>query len=376
MARDPRRPGRPPVDARQGAGRVRRRRGAAGLRLRGGGAARRPVDGRADGGRLRDVAPSGGGRFGGHAGYVPHDDIGDRRGATPRGSGGDAAGFALGALLALVVSSIVWPVWTHLPVRRAVAAVYGELASYLADAERTASRGSAVASATWTDLARQHHRLIRDAIENARSTALAGRARRQGETRFGGSIRALLGAAEVQFPVVTSLVVELESAQLSPIEAKRIRVARGDEPRRRRRSRIAGHPPVRGASPRDRPARGAARGVGRRSPRRPPRASGQPGARPRRRTRRGDRRQRQRDRAASERLHFRRRSRHHRRRRRPVRRAREQAPLASRRRSGRSKTRARGARRFSFTPCARRWPRGRRRSSARRCRGPACTGSR
>jgi uncharacterized membrane protein YccC len=135
---------------------------------------------------------------------------------------GDAVGFAAGATLALFVSSIAWPVWTHLPVRRAVAAVYAALADYLDDAERAVAGGPAVSAAVWTELARRHHRRIRGAIENARSTALDGRARRQGETRFGGSIRALLGAAEVQFPVISSLVVELEAGHTSSIETHRI----------------------------------------------------------------------------------------------------------------------------------------------------------
>ncbi len=125
-------------------------------------------------------------------------------------SGADAVYWALGGTLALVVSSVVWPVWTHLPIRRAVALVYEELASYLEDAER-ASRTTGGSDANWTDLLRMHHRRIRAALEAAREAALAGRARRQGETQFGGTLRALLGAAEVQFPLLASLVVEIES---------------------------------------------------------------------------------------------------------------------------------------------------------------------
>lgn|GEM_PF-785289 len=127
-------------------------------------------------------------------------------------SGADAVYWALGGTLALVVSSIVWPVWTHLPIRRAVALIYEELASYLEDAER-ASRTTGGRDGNWTDLVRTHHRRIRAALEAAREAALAGRARRQGETQFGGTIRALLGAAEVQFPLLASLVVEIESRE-------------------------------------------------------------------------------------------------------------------------------------------------------------------
>jgi uncharacterized membrane protein YccC len=135
----------------------------------------------------------------------------------------DALAFGLGATLAVLVSSIVWPVWTHLPVRRAVANVYDELAAYLEDAARLALPAEPAAPSAWTDLARRHHRQIRAAIESARATALAGRARRQGETRFGGSIRALLGAAELQFPILSSLVIELESSTEAPaVDASRL----------------------------------------------------------------------------------------------------------------------------------------------------------
>ncbi|MCL2447379.1 MAG: FUSC family protein [Polyangiaceae bacterium] len=127
----------------------------------------------------------------------------------------DALGFALGAAMAVFMSTIVWPVWTHLPVRRAVANVYAALASYVAEAARMHSAEQKAASA-WTDLVRTHHRQIRDALESARVAALAGRARRQGESRYGGTVRALLGAAELQFPIVASLVIELESRALAP----------------------------------------------------------------------------------------------------------------------------------------------------------------
>ncbi len=133
--------------------------------------------------------------------------------ATGRFSGHsirDALYFALGAGLALFVSSIVWPVWMHLPVRRAVATVYEELGDYVEALAHACVAPSSKAD-DWTALVRDHHRRIRAAIEGARDTALAARARRMGETRFGGDIRALLGTAEAQFPLLSALALELES---------------------------------------------------------------------------------------------------------------------------------------------------------------------
>ena len=123
----------------------------------------------------------------------------------------DAAGFAVGALAAVVLSSVVWPVWTHLPVRRAVAKVYHELAAYLTAVAGAIGAGAPHDDQRWNALVREHHLGIRTAIEAARAQALASRARREGETRYGSNVRALLGAAETQFPLLTTLVQELEA---------------------------------------------------------------------------------------------------------------------------------------------------------------------
>jgi uncharacterized membrane protein YccC len=127
----------------------------------------------------------------------------------------DAAGFAVGALAAVILSSVVWPVWTHLPVRRAVAKVYHELAAYLTAVAGAISAGAPHGDQRWNALVREHHLGIRTAIEAARAQALALRARREGETRYGGNVRALLGAAETQFPLLATLVQELEALQPS-----------------------------------------------------------------------------------------------------------------------------------------------------------------
>ncbi len=137
----------------------------------------------------------------------------------------DAAFFALGALQAVVLSSVVWPVWTHLPVRRAVATVYRELAGYMADVEAAIAEGAPPGDERWHALVREHHRRVRAAIESARAYALAVRARREGETRYGGNVRILLGVAEAQFPVLATLVQELEALppEVRPEPARRLR---------------------------------------------------------------------------------------------------------------------------------------------------------
>jgi uncharacterized membrane protein YccC len=141
----------------------------------------------------------------------------------------DAVLFAVGTVFALIASSIVWPVWTHLPIRRAVGSAYGELADYVDAIDVFTAEPPPPGDPRWTALVREHHRRIRAALEKARDAALAGRARRQGETRFGGTIRALIGAAELQFALVAALVTELESraGRTAPADRQRLqRLAR------------------------------------------------------------------------------------------------------------------------------------------------------
>jgi uncharacterized membrane protein YccC len=121
----------------------------------------------------------------------------------------DALAFVAGALWATLLSSIVWPIGTHRPVRRAIAAVYDAMAAYAAEIDVTSR--DAEAGEAWSALARSHHRRIRAAIEDALAIALAVRATRQGESALGADLRVLLGMAEAQFPKVIALSVELES---------------------------------------------------------------------------------------------------------------------------------------------------------------------
>ena len=126
----------------------------------------------------------------------------------------DGACFALGAGLATLLSSVIWPVWTHLPLRRAEANVFEALSRYAAEIEACLRAGVPDGDPRWSGLARVHHRRIREAIEEARRLALGGRARRAGETRVGSNLRVLLGLAETQFPLLVTLkeASELEGA--------------------------------------------------------------------------------------------------------------------------------------------------------------------
>ena len=122
--------------------------------------------------------------------------------------GADALAFAAGALWATLLSSLVWPVSPHRPVRKAIAIVFEAMADYalaLADCAAAEEAGPA-----WSQLALTHHRRIRAAIEDALAIALAVRATRPGESALGGDLRVLLGRAEAQFPRLVALAVELE----------------------------------------------------------------------------------------------------------------------------------------------------------------------
>ncbi|MEP7052608.1 MAG: FUSC family protein [Pseudomonadota bacterium] len=130
----------------------------------------------------------------------------------------DGCFFAAGAAVAVFLSSVIWPIWTHLPLRRAEATVFDALARYASETESCVRAGTPEGDPRWTELARIHHRLIRNATEDARRLALGGRARRAGETRVGSNLRVLLGVAEAQLPLLVTLK---EASELDPAEAHR-----------------------------------------------------------------------------------------------------------------------------------------------------------
>jgi len=129
----------------------------------------------------------------------------------------DGGYFALGAALATLLSSVIWPIWTHLPLRRAEASAFDALARYASEIEACLRAGVPEGDPRWSELARVHHRRIRNAIEEARRLALGGRARRAGETRIGSNLRVLLGLAEAQFPLLVTLKEASELEAVSSI---------------------------------------------------------------------------------------------------------------------------------------------------------------
>jgi uncharacterized membrane protein YccC len=126
----------------------------------------------------------------------------------------DGLFFALGAGWAVVLTSVVWPVWNYLPVRRAIARVFAELATQASEVEACAL-SAPEGDPRWIALARQRHRSARAAIEVARGLVLADRARRTGESRVGSNLRVLLGLAESQVPLLVTLAAELEALPLT-----------------------------------------------------------------------------------------------------------------------------------------------------------------
>src|SRR6185437_6410283 len=123
----------------------------------------------------------------------------------------DAAYFALGASQAVLLSSVIWPVWTHLPERRAIARAYGALSTYASEAGSAEVLAAPPGDTRYGALIRLHHRRIREAIDAARQVALAARSRREGETRFASNVRVLLGTAEAQLWLLGTLVQEMET---------------------------------------------------------------------------------------------------------------------------------------------------------------------
>lgn len=133
----------------------------------------------------------------------------------------DAAAFAAGGAWATVLSSVVWPVWTHLRMRYALADVFHALAEYTRAIDRAVEQGAPEHDASWSALGRTHQRRVRDALEAARAKAVETRARRAGESILGGNLRTLLGAAEAQLPLLVALAQELESTPPSARGARR-----------------------------------------------------------------------------------------------------------------------------------------------------------
>jgi len=121
-----------------------------------------------------------------------------------------ALGFAAGATWAVLLSSLLWPVWTFLPVRVALASVWRDLAAYAGGLEGALREDLPAHDPRWGELARMHQRSARAAIEAARAAALALRARRSGESIVGSNLVALLGSADAQLRLLIAFGDEVE----------------------------------------------------------------------------------------------------------------------------------------------------------------------
>lgn len=124
----------------------------------------------------------------------------------------DAAYFAAGVAWAILMSAMAWPVWRHLPARIAIGRVFERLAGYV-DAIAAAATPDA-----WPELGRRHQRAVRAALEQARATMLALRARHTGETPAGANLRLLVGGAEDAFFRVIALAEQAERGEPMPPE--------------------------------------------------------------------------------------------------------------------------------------------------------------
>ena len=127
--------------------------------------------------------------------------------------------FVAGALWAIGLSSIVWPGWPHLPLRLSLAKVFEELAAYCHALEDP--------HADWSALAREHQRRTRAAIEHARDTMVALRARRSGETPVGTNLRVLLGDAELHLFRTIALAEEVEAGRDRAVLGELVELYRG-----------------------------------------------------------------------------------------------------------------------------------------------------
>jgi uncharacterized membrane protein YccC len=122
-------------------------------------------------------------------------------------------GFAWGAGFALLLGLIVWPVRVYKPGRRAVSAVYGELAQHVR------ALASELGDAEWRTRAVARHRAIRDQIEVAREVLAATRRGRRGETGRGERLLALVQLADQMFGIVSGLEESLDAGTTVDVQA-------------------------------------------------------------------------------------------------------------------------------------------------------------
>jgi len=145
----------------------------------------------------------------------------------------DATYFALGAMQAVLLSSILWPIAHHGPLRHAVARVHRALSAYAEALRGCAQEDAPDGDPRWTRVAREQRPASRVAIEQARALAVATRARTTGATAIGSSLRVLLGIAESELALIVTLGERLEAADRAGRDAIDHALARAAENDRR-----------------------------------------------------------------------------------------------------------------------------------------------
>lgn len=117
--------------------------------------------------------------------------------------------FGAGVLWAVMLSTIVWPMGRHLPVRRRLAKLYMDLGAVSEAAASALRDGVPAGDARWIAIVKER-RVVREAMEHARGVAVASRGRRGGETPMGSNLRLMLGIAEGAFPLLIALTEHVE----------------------------------------------------------------------------------------------------------------------------------------------------------------------
>jgi uncharacterized membrane protein YccC len=114
-----------------------------------------------------------------------------------------------GGAWAMVLALVFWPVRPYRPLRLATAGAYRQLAEY---AGEIAALGGGVPNEIQRDLLQHRKRIIREAIEGARSIVAVSRRGGQGEVRRGERLLLLVQGAELLFGTLIALSEVLESA--------------------------------------------------------------------------------------------------------------------------------------------------------------------
>ncbi len=130
--------------------------------------------------------------------------------------------FLAGSLWALLLTMVIWRLHPYLPARRAVAGVYAQLAGMAHDL-RLVLKHPEPGDVVWDRHARAHHRMVRDAIEEAREAVLATVRVRGPITGRAAQSWIRLEAAEQIFAALIALSDRLAAA---PEPATRIAVDR------------------------------------------------------------------------------------------------------------------------------------------------------